>query len=124
MNIITIALGISGFIAGLFLWSNIIGSLFGTIPIASKLKRQGIIKREDYSLLKMLAPVVLPLIIFVLSYFYFRIFLYASLISLVLILLSLGKLRQEAYENLINEQVQNEARVYLKKEKKKTKNSK
>jgi len=117
MNIITIILGILGFIAGLFLWSNILGSVFVTIPIANKLKKQGIIKPEDYSLLKMLAPIILPVIIFVLSFFYFRIFLYTSLISLLLIFLSLGKLRQEAYENLINEQVQNEARKDLKKKK-------
>lgn len=101
MDLIIIALFILGFILGFFLWANILGTLFGTIPISSKLIKQGLIKKEGYSLPKMIAPILLPIIIFTLSFFYFKPFLYGSIISFVFMLFSLGKLRQEAFENIL-----------------------
>jgi hypothetical protein len=92
----------AGFFIGLFLWANIIGSIFAALPIRLKMKKEGVIKKVGW--IHIVGPLILPAIILTLSAIYLKPFFYGSLIGAVLMLFSISGLRREASENFIREE--------------------
>ena len=94
-------LGIIGLVIGLFLWSNVIGSLFASLPLQLKLKRVGVIPNVGW--LRIVLPTVFACIIFILFFALSKPMFYGSLLASVLILFNLGNLKKEAYETFRKE---------------------
>lgn len=91
-------IGIFGVLIGLFLWSNIIGSLFASLPIELKLKKSGVL--DEINWIKIVVPVVFSSIVIIIGAVFSKYFLYGTLLAGVLILFNLGNLRKEALENI------------------------
>lgn len=90
-------LGIIGLVIGLFLWSNIIGSLFASLPLQLKLKKVGVLNNIGWLLI--ILPILFSGVVIILFAIYSKPMLYGSLVAGVLILFNIGNLKREAYEN-------------------------
>ena len=91
-----------GFFVGLFLWSSIFGSLFGTIPVEKEMVRAGIIPKIRWS--KIIVAIAFAVIVLGLSAFFAKTIFYGALIGGVVMLFNIGKLRAEAIQNFHDEQ--------------------
>lgn len=96
-----IGLGFLGLIVGLFLWSNIFGSLFGTLPLEMKLVKAHVLKKINWA--KIIAPILFAVIVLVVTAIFIRFFFYGTLVAAFIMLFNIGKLRAEAAENLRND---------------------
>ena len=94
-------IGLFGLVVGLFLWSNILGSLFGTLPVEKMLKQSGKINNVSY--LRIILPIIFSGAILLVSALFWKYFFYGSIVGGVLMLFNLGKLRGEALENATRE---------------------
>ena len=97
----TIVIGLVGWVVGMFMWSNIIGSLLATLPKVMKLRKAGLIKEVKW--LTILGPTIFSLIILVIAYFLSRTFFYAALFGGLLILFNYRSLKREAVENIFRD---------------------
>lgn len=93
-----LVIGLIGWIVGLFLWSNIFGSLFATLPIVMKLKKSGDIKEIKW--MPIIGSVIFAAVVLGSAAIWARAFFTGALVGGVFILFSLGKLRREAIENI------------------------
>jgi hypothetical protein len=96
MNII---IGILGFSVGLFLWSFILGGLFGLLPIRRKLNKEGRLKSVGW--LKIALVVIIPTLVILLSAKFITPFFIGTLPAGIIMLLNLGKVN----ENLIQSEL-------------------
>lgn len=99
MNILDIVWGILGLIVGLFVWSAFWGTLFATIPVKLRAKREGLIKSVKPALI--FGQLLFSVAVILLMYAFLTPMFYGSLVASVLILFSVQKLRAEAVENLM-----------------------
>ena len=96
-----LAIGLLGFFVGLFLWSNIYGSLFGTLPLEKKLVKAHVLKKVNWA--KIIAPILFAVIVLGVTAIFAKSFFIGTLPAGVVMLFNIGKLRREAAENLHNE---------------------
>ncbi|MEX2006801.1 MAG: hypothetical protein WD877_01320 [Candidatus Saccharimonadales bacterium] len=93
-----ILIGLAGLIVGLFLWSNIYGGLFATLPIVMKLKKSGDIKQIKWG--QLLGSVVLASLILLAAAIWVKPFFAGAVVAGAIMLFNIGKLRGEARENI------------------------
>ncbi len=91
---------IIGFIIGTFLWANIFGSLFATLPLSLRFKRQGLVDSVGWRYI--LTPLILYSIVILVIAFFWKMVFFGSLAGGVIMLFSIGKLRREAAENIMS----------------------
>jgi hypothetical protein len=95
-------IGALGFIFGLFLWSNILGSLFATLPLEKKLVKAGVKEKIDWT--KIIGAIVFAAIVLTLTAVFARTFFFGTLVGGFIMLFNIPKLRGEAIENYQEEQ--------------------
>lgn len=99
---VNIIIAIISWAVGLFLWSNIIGSLFAALPFRLKLKKIGEVKSVQWHFI--LVPIVWSILaIIILSYFSTAFFIGSSIAG-VMILFRIGELRKEEIEKYMSSQ--------------------
>ncbi len=100
-----ITLSILGVIVGLFLWSNIWGSLFATLPLEKKLVKAGLKEKVDWA--KIVGAISFAIIVLILTAIFARHFFYGTLVGGFIMLFNIRKLRAEAIENYQEEKARN-----------------
>lgn len=88
---------ITGVVSGLYLWSNVWGSIFATLPIRLKMARNGQIKKVKWS--TVVVPFILSLTLIILISLLSRYYMYGSIVSCVIAFMSIPSLRKEALNN-------------------------
>ena len=96
---IGILLFVVGWLVGLFLWSNILGSIFATLPLRMQLMREGIIKTMNWPYI--IIPIIWSSIALILASIFSSEFLYGSLVAGVMIFFRIHKLKDEATESFL-----------------------
>lgn len=92
-----IIMGIIGFFAGLFLWSNILGSIFATLPVEKQMVKAGVIPSVRWT--KIMVPITFAVIVLAATVILAKTFFYGSLVAGFILLFNIGKLRSEALQN-------------------------
>lgn len=93
---------IVGFFIGLFLWSNIIGSLFATLPLRMKMKKEGVIDKIGW--LYIIGPMLIPIVVLIVTAKYFPAFFFGSVGAGITILFNIKGLKNEAAANFVKEE--------------------
>ena len=96
-----IVFGVIGFFAGLFLWSNIFGSIFATLPVEKQMVKAGAIPSVRWT--KVIVPIIFAVIILALTAILAKPFFFGSLIAAFILIFNIGKLRNEALQNFKEE---------------------
>lgn len=96
---IGILLFLVGWVVGLFLWSNILGSIFATLPLRMQLMREGVVKTMNWSII--VIPIIWSSIALIIASIYSTEFLYGSLVAGVMIFFQIHKLKAEATESFL-----------------------
>ena len=84
-----IVLGLVGFFVGLFLWSFILGGLFGLLPTRRKLYKAGKVKHIGW--LKIMLVVAIPTVILILTAIFINPFFIGTLPAGLVMLFNVGK---------------------------------
>lgn len=90
-----------GVIVGLFLWSNIFGSIFGTLHVEKQMVAAGIIPKVGWG--KIVGAITFAVIVLGLTAIFAKTFFYGALVGGLLMIFNIGKLRAEALENFQEE---------------------
>lgn len=92
-------IGFIGWVVGLFLWSNILGSIFATLPLRRKLLRTGEIKKMNWPVI--IVPIVWSSLVLIVVSAFSTTFMYGSLWAGIMIIFSVNKLKAEAIESYL-----------------------
>jgi 4-hydroxybenzoate polyprenyltransferase len=92
-----IALGLLGFIVGVFMWSNIYGSIFGTMPVERKAVKAGLSKKINWAMV--IIPIIIAIVILTIAAKFSKNFFYGSIVAAFIMLFQIHKLRIEAVQN-------------------------
>lgn len=85
-------------VVGIFLWSNVLGCLFATLPIQTKLVKSGVLKKVDW--VKIIGSIFFAVIVFSVTAVFLRPFFIGTLPAGVIMLFNIGKLRAEELEQI------------------------
>lgn len=94
-------IGALGFFIGLFLWSNIFGGLFGTLPLQKALVKDGEIPKVDW--IKIVVSILIAVAILVLTFIFAKTFFFGAAAAGFIMLFNIGKLKREAVQNYLEE---------------------
>ena len=97
-----IILLIVGFFLGLFLWSNIIGSIFASLPLRMKMKKEGVIDKVGW--LYIIGPMIIPIVVLAVTAKYLPAFFFGSVGAGITILFNIKGLKNEAAANFVKEE--------------------
>lgn len=101
MSIFDIIFAILGLIVGLFTWSAFWGTLFATIPVKLRAKREGLIKSTGPLLIT--GQLLFSVIAIIAMFIFVKPMFYGSLVASLIMLFSISKLRREATENMLRD---------------------
>lgn len=96
-----IILGTLGFFIGLFLWSNILGSFFGTLSIERHLVKTN--QQQNVRWAKIIFPVIFAVLVLILTFILLRPFFIGTIPAAIVMLFNIGNLKSEAFKNHITE---------------------
>lgn len=96
-----ILLWFAGLFIGLFLWSNILGSIFATLPLELARKKAGFAGAPNYA--KIILPIIFATTVITLFWLYQKNLFYGNIFGGVIMLFNIGKLKREAAENALND---------------------
>jgi hypothetical protein len=103
-RIMSLLIGAFGFIIGLFLWSNVFGTLFGTYPVEKKMVENGISIKINWGMI--VGTLAFAIAVLALTAIFARTFFYGTLAAAVVMLFNIPKLKSEAYDNFMNDLAQ------------------
>ena len=90
---ISIVLIFLGLFLGLFLWSNVLGSLFATIPAEKRRVKEG--SQQKVHWLRILFTITLSLTILLVASYFSGAFMIGAGISLIIMIFNIGNLQKE-----------------------------
>lgn len=96
-----ILLLIFGFVAGIFLWAAVLGTLFLHLPGVIRLKRAGIIHKINLS--PIVGPILFSGTLLVVGYVLSLNFAWGASYGAIAMLFNLGHMRKENVENIVRE---------------------